>query len=59
MANNNIQIYSVYNHISLINLCLNYIYWNEFNSKDPNGPLKTAVGARNNDKTESVTMDML
>ena len=38
MANNNIQIYSIYNHISLINLCLNYNYSNEFNSKDQTGP---------------------
>jgi len=36
MANNNIQIDSIYSHISLINLCLNYNYENEFNSKDPN-----------------------
>ena len=26
MANNSIQIYYVYNHISLIDLCLNYSY---------------------------------
>jgi len=24
MTNNNIQIYSIYNHISLIDLCINY-----------------------------------
>jgi hypothetical protein len=36
MAKNNIQIYSMYNHVSLINLCLNYNYWNELNSKDLN-----------------------
>ena len=28
MVNNSIQIYSVYNHISLIDLCLNYDYQN-------------------------------
>jgi hypothetical protein len=37
MANNNIQIYYIYNHISLINRCPNYNYLNEFNSKDLNG----------------------
>jgi hypothetical protein len=26
IAHNNIQIYFIYNHISLINLCLNYNY---------------------------------
>ena len=34
----NIQIYFIYNYISLINLCLNYNYYNEFNSKNLNGP---------------------
>jgi hypothetical protein len=24
MANNSMQMYSIYNHISLINMCLNY-----------------------------------
>ena len=37
MAHNNIQIYSIYDHISLINLCLNYDYYNKFNFKDPKG----------------------
>jgi hypothetical protein len=40
MANNNIQIYFIYNQISLINMCLNYNCYNEFNSKDPNGPIR-------------------
>ena len=35
----NIQIYFIYNYISLINLYLNCNYQNEFNSKDPNGPI--------------------
>jgi hypothetical protein len=40
MANNNIQIYFIYNHISLINLYLNYNYLNEFNFKNPNVELE-------------------
>jgi hypothetical protein len=27
MANSSIQIYSIENYISLIDICLNYIYW--------------------------------
>jgi hypothetical protein len=32
MANNIIQIYSIYNHVSLINMCLNYnsLEWIQF-----------------------------
>lgn len=30
MANNSIEIYSIYSDISFINLCLNYNYQNEF-----------------------------
>jgi hypothetical protein len=36
MANNSTQIYSAQNHISLVDLYLNYNYYTEFNSKDPN-----------------------
>ena len=34
MTHSNIQIYSIYNHISLINPCLNYDYENEFNQEN-------------------------
>ena len=34
----NIQIYFIYNYISLINLCLSYNYQNEFNSRIQTDP---------------------